>query len=373
MTKKKILFMITKGNFGGAQRYVFDLATNLPKDKFDVAVALGEGETLEKKLKERGIRVIKIESLKRDISVIKDVLAFFEIIKILKNERPEIIHLNSSKMGALGGLAGRIVSIQKILFTGHGWAFNEERNIFSKILIAKIHWFTILLSHHTIAVSERIKEQFRFFPFAKSRIVLIHNGIDSINFLPKDLARKNLVEGQENSIWIGTIAELHKNKGIDFVIKAFAEIKDEFRNAIFVIIGEGEEKASLEKLIKEHNLVDRVFLVGFKTDANTLLKAFDIGILTSRTDTFPYVPLEMGLAELPFIGSWVGGIPEIVVNGESGILVQNGEVSEIADAIRTLLKDSELRKGLGNNLKERVHSEFTLAKMLEKTMRLYEH
>lgn len=370
--KKKILFMVTKGNFGGAQRYVFDLATNLPKDKYDIVVALGEGETLEKKLQSAGIKVRKIEALGRNIHIGKDFVSFFEIVRILREERPDILHLNSSKIGGLGGLAGRLTKVPEIIFTGHGWAFMEERNFLSKTIIAILHWITILLSHKTIVVSERTREQIKIFPFTKRKITTIHNGPDTISFLSKDEARKKLLPNNGNTLWLGTIAELHKNKGLDFVIDAYSRIADEFRNTVLVIIGEGEERKKLEKAVADKNLTDRVFFVGFKADAAILLKAFDIITFTSRQENLPYVVLESGLAGLPVIATWVGGIPEIIINGESGTLVQKGDVDAIEKAIIELLADGDKRKNLGTNLHERVRENFTLSKMLKKTTSLYE-
>jgi len=375
--KIKVLFIITKGNFGGAQRYVFDLATSLPKDTFETTVALGEGETLEKKLREKNIKVRKVETMGRNISLGRDFVSFFEIVRILKEEKPDIAHLNSSKAGGLGALAVRILNLgnkEKIhtVFTGHGWAFNEDRNLLSKIFISLLHWATILLSHKTIAVSERIKEQIKLFPFTKGKIVQIYNGIESPIFLNRNDAREKLLPNHGNNIWIGTVAELHKNKGLDYAIEGFSHIAEEFRNSIFVVIGEGEERKKLEKQIGDPNLEERVFLVGFKENAASLLKAFDIATFTSRTEAFPYVPLEMGLAELPIIANWVGGIPEIILNGESGILVQKGDIDSIEKNLSELIKDENERKRLGINLRERVEENFNLRKMLDKTINLYE-
>ena len=186
--KRKILYMITKGNFGGAQRYVFDLATNLPKDQFEVVVAHGDGETLGSKLQEAGIRVIKLKSSQRNINPIKDVLAFFEILKVIRTEKPNIVHLNSSKVGLLGSLAVRVLNLYwkvadksyklKAIFTGHGWAFTEERNLLSKAFLAMLHWKTLLMAHTTIAVSQRTADQISHFPFIKKKIRTIYNGLE---------------------------------------------------------------------------------------------------------------------------------------------------------------------------------------------------
>jgi glycosyltransferase involved in cell wall biosynthesis len=372
MTQKtKILLMITKGNFGGAQHYLFDLATNLPQEDFEVVVACGEGETLRRKLSEKNIRTIKIESLSRNINFIKDIRAFFEISKIIKSEKPTLIHLNSSKMGFLGGIAGRMRGGTRIVFTGHGWAFNEERSSLSKICIGILHWITILLSHRTIAVSEKTKEQIKKFPFVKNKIITIENGIGPVDFLSRSDARLKLLPNKENNLWIGTISELHKNKGLDFCLEAFANIAQDFPNALFVIIGEGEERKNLEHLIEKNNLVDRIFLLGFKADANVFLKAFDIATLTSRTEAFPYFPLEAGSAGIPIVASWVGGIPEIVINGETGLLTKKGDLQDIEGALRELILNGAEREELGNEAKERINEHFSLKKMLERTVSLY--
>src|SRR3989344_323690 len=105
MLKKKILFVITKSNWGGAQKYVFDLATNLPKEEFEPVVACGGGGMLAKRLRAEKIRVVEVPSLERDISFIKEIRAFFFLWKLFQKEKPDVVHLNSSKAAALGALA----------------------------------------------------------------------------------------------------------------------------------------------------------------------------------------------------------------------------------------------------------------------------
>ena len=143
--RTKILYVITKSNFGGAQRYVFDLATHLPKEEFDVVVALGgtgeqgaQAGTLNKMLQEVGVRTVVLKHASRNIHVISDVFLFFELLHLFKKECPDVIHLNSSKVGGLGTLAARLFSLfsllstknyqLKTIFTVHGFAFAEERH-----------------------------------------------------------------------------------------------------------------------------------------------------------------------------------------------------------------------------------------------------
>src|SRR5690242_919646 len=124
----KVLILITKSNWGGAQRYVYDLATNLPKDKYEVEVMAGGNGALIDKLKAAGVSADGSLTIKRDPNIKEDFSVLFKIRKIIKVKKPDIIHINSSKMGFIGALAGRITGVKKIIFTAHGWAFNEDRN-----------------------------------------------------------------------------------------------------------------------------------------------------------------------------------------------------------------------------------------------------
>lgn len=386
--KTKILLVITKSNFGGAQRYVYDLATSLPHENFEVVVVFGEGGELEEKLKTAGIRTIKINSLQRDVNFLKDFSVLFELIKIFKTEKPAVVHLNSSKIGGVGALAGRLSGVHKIIFTAHGWAFNEKRSLPSKTIIAFIQWLTVVLCHKTIAVSQKTADQILKFPFINSKkIKVIYNGVGTINFLEKENAREAVCKGAvKYTKWIGTISELHKNKGLDIAIDAFASVSKTHTDTAFVIIGAGEEKENLNKQINELGLTDRVFLAGFITDAKNYLKAFDIFTLTSRTEALPYAISEAGLANLPVIASAVGGIPEIIPSSEYGILIPTQKISgktagkekteketsqKIAEAIETLLNQPEQAKNLGQNLNNRITSNFSVTKMHQETFDLY--
>ncbi len=366
--KTKIFICITKSNWGGAQKYVYDVATNLPKDKFDISVLLGglpgQGNSeLKNQLDSAGIKTVVLKNSQRDIDAGKEFSLLFELIKIFRRERPDVVHLNSSKMGLVGAFAGRIAGVKKIVFTGHGWAFNEDRNLLSKIFFRIFHILTILLSHKTIAVSEITKKQISW-PFNR-KIIVIRNGLREINFKDKKTAQESLaVKTSGNPVWIGTISELHKNKGLKYAIEAVSKMK----NVIFVIIGEGEEREKLEKLISKLGAKNKVFLAGRVESASTYLKAFDIFTLTSITEALPYVLLEAGFASLSVIASNVGGIPEIIKNNETGILVRPKDSEEIKNHIEYLIKNPEKARILGQSLKEKIGREFKLKDMIEKTV-----
>ncbi len=375
--KIKIFYLITKGNFGGAQRYVYDIATALPRTKFETTVILGEGKILEKKLASSGIRTIKIPELKRDVNILADLKSGWIIWQLLRREKPQTIHLNSSKIGGLGALAGRLAGVPKIIFTVHGLAFNEKRSGWQKVLIKFSHWLSIILCHEVITVADCLRQQIDSWPGVSRKVTTINNGLPTIKFFEQSVARRELFAGHNDRFWIGTIAEIHPNKGLDLLIDAFALtvralLGDSLGWSInLMIIGEGEELEKLKRLARAKRLEDRIHFLGRVEDARAYLKAFDIFTLTSRTEAFPYVVLEAGAAGLPIIASEVGGIPELITDPELGILVPPGSVEEIKKSLLFMLKKPKYRDLAGKNLRQRVTANFSLKKMVEKTVELY--
>ncbi len=394
--KKKIIYIITKSNWGGAQRYVFDLVTSLPAN-WESAVAFGGNGILNEKLSGAKIRTINIPNLERDISVFGDVFVFFSLIKLFLREKPSIVHLNSSKIGGLGAFAGRIYNgIQKfkslltksseikirIIFTAHGWAFNESRNFLQKTIIKLLSWITIFLSHNTIAVSRKDYTQGINMLFVNKKISIIHNGVGKMRFFAQNTAREILLGNNtsklsDNTILIGIIAELTKNKGLEYAIDAIEKFGEKKNNIIkipsvaLVVIGDGEYKIKLTNILKNKKLTKKVFLVGFKKDASSLLKAFDIFMFPSVKEGLPYALLEAGIAKLPVIASNVGGIPEVIDDMKSGILVRAKEPIEIYKAINLMLEDKIRMRRFGLSLHEKINIEYSLDEMIKKTIVVY--
>lgn len=338
--QQKTIYVITKSNWGGAQKYVFDKALSDTKDNIEVIVALGGDGELRQRLEEEGVKTLKIKGLQRDISLLKEFKVFFNLLKIFKENKPTTIHLNSSKIGGLGSLAGRIHNIfyknTEIIFTAHGWAFNENRNLISKTLIKVTSYLTILLSHRVIVLSKYESKQVTRWPFVRDRIEIEPLELNEIEFIPrensKDFFRKNLSIKDTN--WIVTIAELHKNKGLEYGIEAIRDVGKEY---IWIIIGDGEEKDKLQELIDKHDLHDNVILFGYLKDASKYLKAFDLFLLPSIKEGLPYVLLEAKKAGLPILATRVGGIPECFDN-EDNIIVNPKDVSKLTQAILKMIK-----------------------------------
>jgi len=370
--RKKVLIVITKSSWGGAQTYVYDLASQLPREQFDVVVVLGGDGELQKKLKEQNIRTITIKALQRDINLLKEFRVFHELIKLLRTERPDVLHVNSSKAGGLGALAGRITNIPNIIFTAHGWAFKEKRGVLTLLLLRILSWITVLLTHKTIVVSRDDYEKSNWMPLTRRKIVYIPVAPSEIHYEEKEKARSILTgDNPRKTLYIGTISELHPNKGLTCAIDAVGELVENGYDIVFVIIGTGEKQTMLEKYITKKGLEEHIMLSGFVPDAARYLKALDIFTLTSIKEGLPYAALEAGNAELPVVATNVGGIPEIVTDMKSGILVRPENTHEIARALTYLIEHPDQRTEFGKNLKESVSALYSRAQMISKTSALY--
>lgn len=375
--RKKILYVITKSNFGGAQRYVFDLATSLSPNDYIPAVALGGSGILKKKLEEKNIRVISCPSLERDVNPLRDAASFFALLKLFRKEQPDVVHLNSSKAGGIGALAARAAGVPKIIFTAHAWAFNENRTALSKALIRFLSWATVMLCHRTIAVSNAVIRGMQNLPFAAKKITVIPNGINPVSFYSKGEARRALalmhpaLDAYENDLWLGTIAELHPVKGLSYAIEAVPLITKTYPRLRYLIAGEGDERAALEKLIEERGLGQHVFLLGFVDNAPQYGKAYDLFLLPSLSESFGISILEAGLSGVPAIATAVGGIPEFITDGKTGRLVAPRSSRAIAEAVRELLLHGTRAESYARKLEENVREHFPLSRMISKTLELY--
>ena len=385
----KVLILITKSNWGGAQRYVYDLATNFPKGSYDVEVLAGGNGVLIDNLKESGIKASGDLPVGRDISVSEDLKVFFQLISIFRKKRPDVLHVNSSKIGGLGALAARLTGVPKIIFTAHGWAFNENRSWFSKIVIKFLHWITIVLSHQTIAVSEKLKEQMMYWPLVSEKITVVHNGIKDHPTFSKINARFELGKvnekfanilksvSQRNLTIIGSVGELHHVKGYKYAIegvKGFIENLKQTQpsqKVVYVIMGEGDNRIETENEIRVQGLEESIILFGRVPSAFQYFKAFDIYLMPSLSEGLPYVMLEAGLASMPVIATAVGGIPEIIDDMETGVLIQPRKPKEIQHALEFLISHKKSQKEYGSALRKKILEEFSINKMIVQTLKVY--
>lgn len=376
--RKKVLFLITKSNWGGAQRYVYDLATGIDEGQFEAVVALGGQGELRDRLEQSGIRVISIESLQRDISLKQELAFARELLAIVRRERPYVLHVNSSKAGGVGTLIGRLCRVPNVIFTAHGWAFNEDRPAWQKILIKILHYLTVLLSHRTIMVVGALLRQLRW-PGVESRAKIISLGRSIGVTFSREEARARLAEMYHldpstlnDETWVGNIGELHPTKRQGLLIDSMVPLLREHPDRKLFIIGGGQLEATLRAQIRATGLEGQIIMTGALHDAARFLKAFDVFVLCSHTEAYGYVAHEAGLAEVATVVTNVGGLPEMIEHEVSGLVIPPNDAPALRTAIAELLTDSTKRAALARTHYDRMQAR-TLEKMVHATETLYRH
>lgn len=373
--RRKIAFLITKSNWGGAQKHVYDIATHLDPKKYDVVVILGGQGLLQKKLSEVNIRTVSIDSMWRDISIKKDFLSLVDIFKVLKREKPSILHLHSPKAAGLGAFSARLLGIKKIVYTVHGWAFNEERPTYQKAIIVAFSWLTTILATDVITISKKETEQTSLFPLIQQKITHIPNGVRDTTVLRENMAREFFEQKIQRSLKgkfvVGMIGELHPSKGYIYAIEAMETIAKTHPDVIMLIVSSGEQEQILRKLIENKNLAEHVYLLGFIDNAPYYAKAFDIFLMSSIKEGLPYIILETGIIGLPTVATTVGGIPDVIDDMRSGILIQPRKSQEIVYAVTFMHEHTDLRLEYGKYLSKKVKTDFSIQKMIQATEKVY--
>lgn len=208
---------------------------------------------------------------------------------------------------------------------------------------------------------------------------MVYNGITKFEVSQKEQAIKKLLEDAPQVIQdkhaqgarvLGNVAELVKNKGITYTLEAIKILKDQGYNIIYIHIGTGDALEELQAQVEQSNLEDTVYFAGFQ-EAKPVLSAFDILVFSSIKEGLPYVPIEAGYAGVPVVATRVGGIPEIVSDKESGLLVDPKHPEQTAQAIQDLIDNSDKRESYAQSLKHKVMDTFSIETMIDKTKAVY--
>lgn len=387
--KKRILFIITQSEMGGAQRFLLNLLSRI-SNHYDIGVAFGSprqshakagsdgGNELTDKLKSLNIEIFTLEKLRRDIDPINDIKAVFEIKKLIKNFKPDTLFLLSSKAGFIGSLTTYYLlhtTHPRVIYRIGGWTFNDPWPKWKKKLWVKLEklsapWKNVIIVNNKHDLEQANKLAIK----PREKIVLIHNGIDpyELGFLPRDEARVKLFEklsrysgkiSQANTI-VGTVANLYPAKGIKFLIETAEHFKNN-GNTVFLVIGDGPLKKELVSSIKYYGLEKKVFLLGQLPDGYKFIPAFDIFVLPSVKEGFPWALIEAMAAKLPVIATRVGAVPEIIENGKNGFIVEPANPAALAGKIKELLANDHLRQEFAIQAHQTVLFNFSEDKMVK--------
>ncbi len=373
----KILMIITEGDLGGAQRHVLDVSRELHRRGHDVHIAVGGVfSEMERAATEQvpAIPVVRLRHLVRSINFATDIRAFFEIYRLVRKMRPDIVHCHSSKAGVIGSIAARCAGAG-VVYTAHGFVFREELGLHTRFFYAWIERCASFFRHKIITVSQSDADAARTRRIASSKkIQVIPNGIDQAlasELLDPSEARRTISSwcsaDLSNAKIVLSIANFFTVKNIPLLIHAFESVIPRVPEARLVLIGDGAERALCERIVsKNEKIIDRVFFVGKHADAFRVLRGADVLCLTSTKEGMPYVVLEAKLAGTPIVATRVGGIPEM---GEGvGLRLVVPHAPEIfSDAIVDVLREGKKMSEGGALMKPA----FTLSGMVDAIEAVY--
>lgn len=346
--RPRVLVVITLAEVGGAQTYVASLLPALTA-RFEVVVAAhGPGPLVEAAVA-AGARVVELRQVRRSLNPVRDLFGLIELIRLFRRERPALVHLNSSKVGILGRLAAAVARVPVRIVTVNGWAFSAHTGLEAAFyrLVSRL---VRPLATAIICVSEAERALgLGAGACSLGQAVVIPNGVP----IPPDPGAR---PDREPPILI-TVTRLQAPKDTVTLIRALRRLEEDCR---CLVVGDGPERSAVEDAAARHDGRSRVELLGERGDVNALLAKSDLFVLASRSEGLPLSILEAMAAGLPVIASAVGGVPELVQDGETGRLVAAGDERALADAIDEALADAELRARWGAAGRERAIARFSV-------------
>lgn len=351
----------TARTWRGGQNQVLLLVTGLAeRGEAAVLVAHADGEL--KRRAQEGLRFIGFTPRSEF-----DVHAAWQLARVFKAVQPDVVHAHDPMAVSLTAMALQMkngLARRPLVVAARRVDFHLKRHAFSKWKYSRVDVF--------IAASKLIAEMLEGDGIERDRIQVVHDGVNT-----GAVDKQPLVDAHA-AFWlpkgaplVGNIAALAAHKGQKHLVAAAARVVREIPDARFLILGEGELREPLEKQIKDLGLERHVFLGGFRADAVGLLKSFDVFAMSSVTEGLGSVLLEAMACRRAIVATRAGGIPEAVVDGETGVLVPPADDAALAAGIVTLLRDPALRHTLGQAGRARVEQEFSVGRMVERTLAVY--
>jgi len=361
---------------GGAQRNTLYTVANLNPGEFSAILICGKGGMLdEEALSIPRVKTFFVPQLVRQISPLRDVPALYAIFKLLRAEKPDIVHTHSSKAGILGRIAAKLAGVPVIIHTYHGFGFNDFQNAVTKNIFVFAERFAAHLASHFIAVTnEDVAKGVKHGIGPEDKYSIIRSGIDISSYssadTDKDALKKELNIAPDEKV-ITTIGPFKPQKNLGDFIKVCALVSKEARNARFLIVGDGEQRPLLEELIKKNDLSSKVSLLGWRKDISSILAITDVFAMTSLWEGLPRSILEAMCSGVPAVANAVDGVKEIIQDGRNGFLVEPGDLNKFASKIIYLLAGAGRAAEMGKNGKITVGRQYDINFMVKQQEKLY--
>ena len=346
-----IMHVVLSLEYGGLEKVVIDLASHLNNSRFKVTICcLDRLGDLAEEAKKNGIKVIFVKR--------KPGINFslpLRLRRVFKDEKIDIVHTHNHAAMLYGTLGAKLAGIHKIFNTIHG----REK----KIKNSRIWSLAWKMNSKIIAISEDAKRELvKNTRIDYERIDVIYNGIDMSKF------KKSEVNGNI----IGTVSRLSPEKDNFTMLEAFSKVAEEIDSARLTIAGDGPLKESLKAKVESLKLGGKVRFLGFRNDIPEVLSGFSVFALFSLTEGISISLLEALASGKPVVATNVGGNPEVVVDGITGLLVPPKEPERMAEAIIKILLDKEMAGRMGEVGRKRVEEKFSLERMVKEYQEIYE-
>ncbi|MEW5820714.1 MAG: glycosyltransferase family 4 protein [Cyanobacteriota bacterium] len=362
MKQKNILFIANRLDFGGAEAYVLSIANEIQKRKYKVFVASSGGKLVQQL--EEGIKHFTIPAdAKKPLKILQCSLM---LRKIINSNSINIVHTNS----VITCLIAKIASLGSktiIINTAHSWGINK------KPLSAKIVGFS---ADKVVAVSASTADSYIKNGLKKNKVLVVHNGIDTEKFQrinnEKILKIKNSLNIDPEKFIIINIARMEEaRKGHEVLLESAKIVIEKYNNVHYLLLGDGYLRPGLENKVKNLNIARNIHFLGNRTDVVNLLSSSDIFCLPSDWEGLPLVIAEAMSCKLPIIATAVNGVPEIVVDNETGFLIKPRDPKVLSEKIIFLIENPEVRAKMANNGYKRVNDHFSLKNLVNRLESIY--
>ncbi len=378
MRKVRVAHLITRLCKGGAQENTFHTVRLANRERYEVDLVSGptygsEG-TIEPLIAQAGVEIIREPSLTRNISPLEDWRALKALTLLFKERRYDIVHTHTSKAGYIGRLAARRAGVPILVHTPHGHIFHGYFRLPVTRLFVMLERHAARFTDRIIALTPRgVEEHLEQGIGRREQYVPIFSGID---LSPYDtaLARREEMRRElglrPTEILVGGVGRLEPVKGFAYLIQAARVVLGAAQDVRFILAGDGSLRPELTG--RARPLGDRFRMLGLRNDVPDLMAAMDLFVLPSVNEGMGRVLLEAGAAGCPAVATAVGGVPDIVNQDETGVLVEPGSAKALADAILALVNDPEKRTRLGQAARKTVVPAYGLERMVARLEALYE-
>jgi len=368
------IFQVLSGvaTWGGGGTVVLALTRELVRLGCEVTV-LCLSDFASEQFARAGARVVTSRYWRREINPPFDLLAFYELFRLCRRERFDIVHTHTSKGGFLGRIAARLAGVPTVIHTVHGFAFHE----FTPGPVAAFYTLLERLASHFCDLVICVNDEDRRTAIRRrivgpDKIVTIHNGIDVGRFVGArgDSVRRELALG-DDALLIGTVGRLAPQKGFAHLLRAIPLVLRQHPEARFAFVGDGPLEAELKELAAELSVSENCHFLGFRRDIPEVLAACDVFVLPSLWEGLSITLLEAMAAGKPIVATGIKGNREVITDGVNGLLVRPKDSADLARAIIELIEDRERARLLGEKAHQTVRRRFDERAMLEKTLQAY--